>query len=103
MRFLEFVDTNSSPNGRKEGSHGPTFYFNPKITMMRTPDKKISQYSYKCAHSVLFEFNRSLEEDGLRAISVGTFYSWLKQHRPYIGICPSQSDYCDRCKEQIAN
>ena len=32
-------------------------------------------------------------------ISIGTFHSWLKQHRPYVGICPSQSDYCDNCKE----
>ena len=28
QKFLEFVDTNSSPNGRKEGSHGATYYFN---------------------------------------------------------------------------
>ena len=32
-------------------------------------------------------------------ISVGTFHSWLKQHRPYVGIYPSQSDYYDKCKE----
>ena len=98
-RFLEFVDLNSSPNGRKEGSHGSTFFFNPKFTMLQTPDKKNAQYAYKCHHSVLFEFNRSLEEDGLTTISVGTFHSWLKQHRSYIGICPPQSDYCDKCKE----
>ena len=98
-RFLEFVDLNSSPNGRKEGSHGSTLFFNPKFTMLRTPDKKNAQYVYKCHHSVLFEFNRSLEEDGLTTISVGTFHSWLKQHRSYIGICPPQSDYCDKCEE----
>ena len=50
-------------------------------------------------HSVLFEFNRTLTEDGLEPISVGTFHNWLKQHRLYIGICPSMSDYCDKCKE----
>jgi len=48
---------------------------------------------------VLYEFNRTLEEKGMGKISVGTFHSWLKQHRPYIGICPLQSDYCDKCKE----
>ena len=64
-----------------------------------TPDKKDPQFEYKCKHSVLFEFNRTLTEDGLTPISVGTFHNWLKQHRPYIGICPSMSDYCDKCKE----
>ena len=98
-QFLKFVDLNSSPNGRKEGSHGSTYYFHPKFTMMRTPNKKDPQYAYKCCHSVLSEFNHTLEDDGLTKISVGTFHSWLKLHCPYVGICPSQSDYCDKCKD----
>jgi len=53
----------------------------------------------RCKHSVLFEFNCTLTEDGLTPISVGTFHNWLKQHRPYIGICPSMSHYCNKCKE----
>lgn len=97
--FLEFVDGNCSPNGRKEGSHGATYYFNPKFSLLRTPNRDDPQYEYKCNHSVLYEFNRTLEEKGVGKISVGTFHSWLKQHRPYIGICPLQSDYCDKCKE----
>ena len=97
--FLEFVDSNSSPNGRKEGSHGATYYFNPKFSLLRTPNRADPQYEYKCNHSVLYEFNRTLEEKGMGKISVGTFHSWLKQHRPYVGICPLQSDYCDKCKE----
>ena len=40
-------------------------------SMKRTPDKKDAQYAYKCADGVLFEFNCSLEEDGLIKISVG--------------------------------
>ena len=99
MRFLEFVDSNSSPNGRKEGSHGATYYFNPKFSLMRTPNTDDPQYEYKCNHSVLYEFNRTLEEEDMGTISVGTFHSWLKQHRPYVGICPLQSDFCDKCKE----
>ena len=98
-RFLLFVGSNSASNGRKEGSSGKTFYFDRKFTQIRTPDKKDPQFEYKCKHSVLFEFNRTLTEDGLTPISVGTFHNWLKQHRPYIGICPSMSDYCDKCKE----
>ena len=46
--FLEFVDKNSASNGRKEGSHGKTFYFNPKFTQIRTPNKDDPQYNYKC-------------------------------------------------------
>lgn len=98
-RFLLFVDSNSASNGRKEGSHGKTFYFDRKFTQIRTPSKNDPQFEYKCRHSVLFEFNRTLIEDGLRSVSIGSFHNWLKQHRPYIGICPSMSDYCDKCKE----
>ena len=99
QKFLEFVDSNSAPNSHKEGSHGATYYFNPKFSLLRTPNTNDAQYEYKCNHSVLYELNRTLEEEGLNTISVGTFHSWLKQHRPYVGICPTQSDYCDKCKE----
>ena len=30
QKFLEFVDSNSGPNDRNEGSHGATYYFNQK-------------------------------------------------------------------------
>ena len=99
LKFLEFVDSNSSSNGRKVGSHGPTYYFTPKFTMLRVPNKDDPQYEYKCHHSVLYELNRTLEEESLGSISVGTFHSWLKQHRPYIAICPQRTDFCDTCKE----
>ena len=58
--FLNFVDSNSSPNGRKEGSHGATYV--PKFSLMRTPNLDDSQYEYKCKHSVLYEFNHTLED-----------------------------------------
>ena len=66
---------------------------------MPLPNPDDPQYEFKFKHSVLCEFNRSLEEEGLGKISIGTFHSWLKQQCPYIGICPAQSDYCDKCKE----
>ena len=94
-----FVDSNSTSNGQKEGSSGKTFYFDRKFIRICTPDKKDLQIEYKCKHSVLFEFNRTLTEDGLTLTSVGTFHNWLKQHRLYIGICPLMSDYYDKCKE----
>ena len=48
----DFVDKNSVSNRRKEGSHGKTFYFNPKFTRFLTPNKDNPQYSHKCKQSV---------------------------------------------------
>ena len=50
--FLDFVDNNSAPNGRKEGSHGKTYYFNPKFSVIRSPNKSDPQFGFKCRHSV---------------------------------------------------
>ena len=50
------------------------------------------------ANEVFYEFNCTLAMEGLGSISVGTF-NWLKKYRPYVGICPPMSDYCDKCKE----
>ena len=74
-KFLDFVDANSSPNGLKEGSHGATYYFNPKFSLLRIPTANDPQYDYKCSHSVLYELNRTLEDEGMEKISVGTFHS----------------------------
>jgi hypothetical protein len=95
---LEFVDSNSSPNERKEGSHGATYYFNPKFSLVRTPNRDDPQYEYKCNHSVLYEFNRTLEEKSSGKISVGTFHMWHKQHHPYVGICNLKSARSTRKK-----
>ena len=99
-RFVDFVDKNSASNGRKEGSHGKTYYFDRRFTQIRTPNADDPQYEYKCKRSVLYEFNRTLSSDGLGSISVGTMFNWMKKYRPYVGICPSMSDYCDTCKEK---
>ena len=48
---------------------------------------------------MLFEFNRTLIEEGLKLDSTGTFHNWLKKHPPFVGVCPAMSDYCDKCKE----
>ena len=89
-KFLNFVDSSSSRmDARRAVSHGATYYFTPKFFLMQTPNLDDPQYEYKCKHSVLYEFNRTLEEEALGKISVGTFHSWLKQPRPYVGISPS--------------
>lgn len=93
QKFLDFVDKNSASSGHKEGSHGKTYYFDRKFTQIHTQDKDDAQYDYK------YEFNRSLLFYGLGSIAVGTMFNWIKKYRPYVGIFPSMSDYCDRCKE----
>jgi len=67
--------------------------------MLRLPNKDDPQCEYKSSHSVLFELNRTLVEDGLSSISVGTFHCWLKEYRPNVAICPQRTDYFDTCKE----
>ena len=49
--------------------------------------------------SVATVFNRTMVKDGFDRLPVGTFHNWLKKYRPNVGICPSMSDYCDRCKD----
>ena len=84
----------------KKGSHGKSYYFGRRFTQIRTPNVDDPQFEYKCKRSVLYEFNRTLTSDGLGSISVGTMFNWMKKYRPYVGICPSMSDYCDTCKEK---
>ena len=65
----------------KREAHGS--FFNP--TMKRNPDQKDHTiYANKCTHSLLFEFNCSLEKDNLTKISVGKFHSWLSNTTPII-------------------
>ena len=84
----------------KKGSHGKSYYFDRRFTQIRTPNVDDPQFEYKCKRSVLYEFNRTLTSDGLGSISVGTMFNWMKKYRPYVGICPSMSEYCDTCKEK---
>ena len=63
--FLQFVNTNSSSNDHKEGSHGKTLHFDQKFTQIHVPNKEYPQIEYKSKHSVLFEFNCTLIEEGL--------------------------------------
>lgn len=32
--------------------------------------------------------------------SNGSSHNWLKAHRPKVGICPHQEDYCDTCSRR---
>ena len=94
--FLDFVDNNSAPNGRKEGSHGKTYYFNPKFSMIRSPNKSDPQFAFKCRHSVLHEFNSSLKvwEESQLVHSIHGYNS-IVLTLEYVLIV----QYCDTCKD----
>ena len=94
--FLDFVDNNSAPNGHKEGIHGKTYYFNPKFSMIRSPNKSDPQFAFKCRHSVLHEFNSSLKvwEESQLVHSIHGYNS-IVLTLEYVLIV----QYCDTCKD----
>ena len=97
-RFLEFIDNNSQPNGRRVGSHGPLFFLNSKFDRINAPSAseagKPDQWKRR---SLVYEFVRTLEEN--KSISNGTAKKWLKMYRPKHAICPKKTDYCEMCVE----
>ena len=97
-QFLEFVDNNSQPNGRRVGSHGPLNFLNSKFTRISAPyaseEGKPEQWK---RHSLVYEYNRSLGTN--ESISSGTAKKWLKTYRPTHAICPPKTDYCEMCVE----
>lgn len=97
-RFLEFIDNNSQPNGRRVGSHGPLFFLNSKFDRINAPSAseagKPDQWKRR---SLVYEYVRTLEEN--KSISNGTAKKWLKMYRPKHAICPKKTDYCEMCVE----
>lgn len=97
-RFLEFIDTNSQPNGRQISSHGPLFFLSPKFDRINSPSKmEANKPEHWKQHSLVYEFNRTLGEG--ESISNGTAKKWLKIYRPKHGIAPLMTDYCQMCAE----
>ena len=101
-QFLEFVDSNTQPNGRSAYSSGPTSYFIPKFTTIQSPKHDISHYEERLARSVVGEFNRVQRDQGRQEISNGSSHNWMKADRPKVAICPHQEDYCDTCSKSKA-
>ena len=97
-RFLEFIDHNSQPNGRRVGSHGPLFFLNSKFDRINAPSAseagKPDQWKRR---SLVYEYVRTLEDN--KSISNGTAKKWLKMYRPKHAICPKKTDYCEMCVE----
>ena len=98
MKFLEFVDANSQPNGRQAGSYSAQFFFLPKFTRVNTPRDGEKNYEEKSKASVVAEFNRAQHENGLPTCGSTAAKEWLQKHRPKVAIHPYMTDYCDTCK-----
>jgi len=98
VRFLEFIDHNSQPNGRRVGSHGPLFFLSSKFDRINAPSAndadKPEQWKKR---SLVYEYNNTLEHG--KSISNGTAKKWLKIHRPKHAIGPKKTDYCETCVE----
>ena len=86
--FLEFVDANSQPNGRRLDS---------RFTAISTPKPSDPNYERKMKTSLVGEFNRIQMELGKSTISSFSAAAWLRDDRPKVAIYPHQVDYCDFC------
>ena len=51
--FLDFVDNNSQPNGRQEGSYSAHFFFLPQFTRIVGPAEREKNFEDKCKSSVV--------------------------------------------------
>ena len=97
-QFLEFVDTNSQPNGRQAGSYSSHFFFHPKFTRIAPPREGEKNYEEKAQSSLVYEFNRIQKGMGRQTCGSTAATEWLKQHQPKVALHPSMTDYCDTCK-----
>ncbi len=94
-KFLEFVDSNTQPNGRSADSKGPTHYFLPSLLQSKHPRFDVTHYEERLARLIVEEFNRVQLESGEDECSNSSSHNWLKAHRPKVGSCLHQEDYCD--------
>lgn len=92
---MKFVDNNSAPNGRAEGSHCATFYFLPRIEGPKKGEKNSDE---KANVSLVNEFNRAQQSTGKGTVSNFTVHKWLQKYHPKVATHPHRTDYCDTCK-----
>jgi hypothetical protein len=96
--FLDFVDNNSQPNGRQEGSYSAHYFFLPQFTRIVGPAEGEKNFEEKRKSSVVAQFNRAQLEKGRPTCGNTAAREWLRQHRPKVALHPSMTDYCDTCK-----
>ena len=100
-QFLEFVDNNSQPNGRQEGSHSAHYFFLPKFTHIVAPAVGEKNYE-KSRSSVVAEFNRAQRENERSTCGSTAVREWLKEHRPKVASMTDYRDTCKYLKEQLS-
>ena len=96
--FLAFVDANSQPNGRQEGSYSAQLFFHLKFSRIAPPRQGEKNFDDKAHTSLVAEFNRVQGELGKSTCGPTAASEWLKKHRPKVALHPSMTDYCDTCK-----
>ena len=96
--FLEFVDSNSQPNGRQAGSYSAQFFFLPKFTRIAAPREREKNFDEKAKSSLVAEFNRVQTEMGRQTCGSTAASEWLQRHRNKVALHPSMTDYCATCK-----
>ena len=95
--FLQFIDANSQPNGRRLDSRNPMHYLLQHFKTISLPKKSLKDYHEKVKTSLVREFNHTQLEEGKETISDFSATTWLKQEHPKLAIYPHQADYCDFC------
>ena len=99
--MADFVDNNSQPNGRQEGSYS-AHSFLPQFTRIVGPAEREKNFEEKCKSSVVAQFNRAQLEKGRPTCSNTAAREWLQKHRWKVALHPSMTDYCEYLKEQIS-
>ena len=90
-----FVDANSQPNGRREGSYSAQFFFHPKFSRIAPPRQGEKNFDDT---SLVAEFSRVQRELGKGTYGPTAASEWLKKHRPKVTLHLSMTDDCDTCK-----
>eukprot|EP00117_Sycon_ciliatum_P041685 scpid81840/ scgid30444/ len=63
-QFLEFVDANRAPNGRRAGSSSAENFFDAQFNCFCSPDKGVADHDIRARRSVVGSFNLSQDAAG---------------------------------------
>jgi len=103
LEFHRFVAASSHPNGRREGSGHPEYYFDPGFTTIedsKAANSRDNAVVDGLPTSLVSGFNAFLRmQSAGSSVSGSTFRRWLNMFYPRHGLHPHNSDYCDVCCE----
>jgi hypothetical protein len=100
IKLEEFLDKNSSANGRTSGK---TKYLLPCFSQLYVPSNntilKQKWTEHELAQCLLYVFNQHQEEQQLQTISNGTLWKLMHTRFSEYAIQPHKSDYCNDCDQ----